>query len=67
MQTEGCSSEHVSVAVGKDHNKIQDLFLLELGDKPNHPKTFTFPKRKFGDKSLATYRSFQSSWFEKWP
>ena len=61
---EGCSSEHVPM--GKDHNKVQDLFLAELGDKPNHPKTFTFPKQKFGDKKL-TYQSFQSSWFEKWP
>ena len=47
-----------------DYN--EDLFLPVLGDKPNHPKTFAFPKRKFGDKK-PTYRSFQSLWFDKWP
>ena len=66
MHTEGCSSEYVPVPVGKNHNEVQDLFLPELGDKPNHLKTFTFPKQKFGNKK-PTYRSFQSSWFEKWP
>ena len=29
-------------------------------------RLFAFPKRKFGDKK-PTYRSFQSSWFDKWP
>ena len=63
MHAEGCgSSEQVPVEV--DYN--EDLFLPVLSDKPNHPKTFAFPKRKFGDKKL-TYRSFQSSWFDKWP
>ena len=51
---------------GKDHNKVQDSFLPELGDKLNHLKTFTFPKQKFGDKK-PTYQSFQSLWFKKWP
>ena len=49
--------------MGKDHNKVQDLFLPELGDKSNHPKTFKFLKQKFGNKK-PTYCSFQSSW---WP
>ena len=61
---EGCSSEYVPM--GRNHSEVQDSFLPELGDKPNHPKTFMFPKRKFGDKK-PTYRSFQSSWFKKWP
>ena len=63
MHAEGCSSEQVPMEVD-DHN--EDLFLPVLGDKPNHPKTFMFPKQKFGDKKL-TYHSFQSSWFDKWP
>ena len=67
MHAEGCGSEYVPV--GRDHSEVQDSFLPELGDKPNHPKTFTFPKRKFGDKkpTYRSFQSFQSSWFEKWP
>ena len=65
MHEEGCSSSQhallVPVAAAEDGH-----FFPELGDEPNHPKTFVFPKRKFGDKK-PTYRSFQSSWFEKWP
>ena len=64
MHAEGCGSKYVPM--GRDHSEVQDSFLPELGDKPNHPKTFMFPKQKFGDKK-PTYRSFQSSWFEKWP
>ena len=45
---EGCDSKYVPM--GRDHSEVQDSLLPELGDKPNHPKTFTFPKRKFGDK-----------------
>ena len=66
MHAEGCSSEHVPMPMGKDYSKVQDLFLPEFGDKPNHPKTFMFPKQKFGDKK-PTYRSFQSLWVKKWP
>jgi len=69
MHEEGCSSERATVPVEKkkDHDaEFQDLAFPELGDKPNQPKSFSFPKRKFGDKK-PTYRSFQSSWFEKWP
>ena len=58
-----CSSEQVPIEVD-GHN--EDLFLPVLGDKPKHPKTFTFPKQKFGNKK-PTYRSFQSSWLDKWP
>ena len=69
MHKEGCSSERATVPVEKekDHDaEFEDLAFPELGDKPNHSKSFSFPKRKFGDKK-PTYRSFQSSWFEKWP
>ena len=38
----------------------------EIGDQPNQPSSFVFPKKKFGDKH-PVYRSFQSSWFKKWP
>ena len=31
--------------------EIHDLAFPELGDKPNHPMSFSFPKRKFGTKS----------------
>ena len=37
-----------------------------LGDQPNQPSSFTFPKRKIGEKH-PVYRSFQPSWFRKYP
>ena len=37
-----------------------------LGDQPNQPSSFSFPKRKFGEKH-PVYRSFQPSWFRKYP
>ena len=40
--------------------------LRDLGDKPNQPSSFTFPKRKFGE-TKPVYRSFQPGWFQKWP
>ena len=40
--------------------------LPDLGEKPNQPTSFNFPKRRFGIKS-ATYRSFQPAWFKQWP
>ena len=38
----------------------------EIGDQANQPSSFTFPKRRFGEKR-PVYRSFQSSLFKKWP
>ena len=40
--------------------------LPDLGEKPNQPTSFNFPKRRFGIKSV-TYRSFQPVWFRQWP
>ena len=37
-----------------------------LGDQPNQPSSFSFPKRKLGEKH-PVYRSFQPSWFWKYP
>ena len=34
--------------------------------KPHQPKNFLFPKREFGV-STVVRRSFQPSWFDKWP
>jgi len=39
---------------------------VAIGDKASQPSSFSFPKRKFGEKN-PVYRSFQSSWFKKWP
>ena len=47
---------------GQSENQARIL----LGDQPNQPKSFTFPKRTFGLKK-PIYRSFQCSWFTKWP
>ena len=41
--------------------------LDNIGDKPNQPVTFNFPKRKFGQTKPAVFRSVQSAWFRKWP
>ena len=38
-----------------------------LPDTPNQPRPASFPKVSFGKGSKARYRSFQSSWFDKWP
>lgn len=43
----------------------QDV-LGTIGNKPNQPSTYSFPKRSFGKKDPVS-RSFQSSWFKKWP
>ena len=40
--------------------------LGDIGDKPNQPTSFNFPKRKFGE-TKPVYRSFQPGWFKKWP
>ena len=40
--------------------------VLDLGDEPYQPATFSFPKRKFGETRLV-YRSYQAAWFMKWP
>ena len=69
MYVEGCGSTRATIPVEQKKDgdtEIHDLAFPELGDKPNHPKSFSFPKRKFGDKK-PTYHSFQSSWFVKWP
>jgi len=39
---------------------------VAIGDKASQPSSFSFPNRKFGEK-IPIYRSFQSSWFKKWP
>ena len=57
-----------AIPKGKDHSKIQDLFISESGDKPNHPENYTFSKQKFGNKKLTYRVPFDlGSWFEKWP
>ncbi len=38
----------------------------DLGDGPNQPTSFKFPKRKFGQKN-PVFRCVQSAWFQKWP
>ena len=53
-----CSSN----ANGQSETQAQ----ISLGDQPNQTKSFTFPKRTFTVKKLI-YRSFQPSWFKKWP
>ena len=39
--------------------------LPTLGEQPNQPKSFLFPKRSFG-KTKITNRAFQLKWFERW-
>ena len=39
--------------------------LPDIGENPNHPIKYNFPKRAFGVKE-KTHRSFQAQWFQKW-
>jgi len=43
------------------------VVMEDVPDTPHQPKAdFQFPKRSFGKKSIV-HRSFQHSWFAKWP
>ena len=42
------------------------FILPDLPSKPHQPASIIFPKRSFG-KTKVVQRSFQSSWFQKWP
>ena len=37
--------------------------LPDIGNKPNQPRRYQFPKRSFGKKNVV-YRSFQPAWFD---
>lgn len=39
--------------------------LPDIGEKPNHPQGFSFPKRNYGHKKV-TNRAFQQKWFQRW-
>ena len=39
--------------------------LPDLGEKPNQPQCFSFPKRSYGHKKV-TNRAFQQKWFQRW-
>eukprot|EP00731_Ephydatia_muelleri_P025509 Em0017g592a len=39
--------------------------LPDIGENPNHPIKYNFPKRAFGVKEI-THRSFQPQWFQTW-
>ena len=39
--------------------------LPDIGNKPNQPRRYQFPKRSFGKKNIV-YRSFQPAWFDQW-
>jgi len=38
---------------------------MELPSAPHQPRSFDFPKRSFGKKTVVK-RSFQASWFDEW-
>ena len=40
--------------------------LPDVGEKPNQPSRFPFPKREFGKKTIVK-RAFQQQWFHHWP
>jgi hypothetical protein len=42
------------------------LVLPNVGEAPNQPLDFAFPKRDFG-KTKVVRRAFQAQWFTKWP
>ena len=37
-----------------------------IGDRPNQPKQFRFPDRKFGSSKVVS-RKFMKDWFDKFP
>ena len=37
-----------------------------VAEKPHQPRSFSFPKREFGNKCIVK-RSFQPRWFDQWP
>ena len=39
---------------------------VPIGDRPNQPKQFRFPDRKFGSSKVAS-RKFMKDWFDKFP
>ena len=39
--------------------------LPDVGEKPNQPQGFSFPKRSYGLKKV-TNRAFQQKWFQRW-
>jgi len=40
--------------------------LPDIGERPNQPRRFTFPKCEFGKKSVVKC-AFQQLWFQSWP
>ena len=40
--------------------------LPDLGEKPNQPLSFKFPKRTFGQ-AKPVFRCVNPAWFQKWP
>jgi len=39
--------------------------LPDIGEKPNQPQGFSFPKRSYGQKKV-TNRAFHQKWFQRW-
>ena len=39
--------------------------LPDVGEKPNQPQGFSFPKQSYGHKKV-TNRAFQQKWFQRW-
>ncbi len=44
---------------------LENGILDNLPESPHQPSSFSFPKRKFGKKTVLE-RSFQASWFKRW-
>ena len=49
-------------AIQKQQNTLK---YPAICDKPNQPRHFNFPKRRFGASKIVS-RSFQCQWFNKW-
>lgn len=56
MQSVACSSV----------SSLSSTTLTNLPTEPHQPRSFQFPKKEFGKKSVVK-RSFQPVWFSKWP
>ena len=45
---------------------LSQISYLDVGDSSHQPRNVSFPKVCFG-KTKPVYRSFNVTWFDKWP
>ena len=61
-------SRESTQTMSREPTEAMSRFIIErdVPEKPHQPKTYRFPKRSFGQKTVV-YRGFQPDRFLKWP